>query len=61
MHIKDMIKKFSDLMQSVSLSSDISASKSWIQESIYHNAFESFGKKKHTNNDWFEENSFYKD
>ena len=45
-------------MQSVSLSSDTSASKSWsrILESIYQNALESFGKKKNTNKDWFEEN-----
>ena len=58
MHDKDMIKNFSALMQYVSLSSDTSASKSWsrIQESIYQNALESFGKKKHTNKDWFEEN-----
>ena len=58
MHNKDRIKNFSTLMQSVSLSSDTSASKSWsrIQESIYQNALESFGKKENTNKDWFEEN-----
>ena len=57
MHDKDRVKKFSALMQSVS-SSDTATSKSWstIQESIYQNALESFGKKKHTNKDWFEEN-----
>ena len=27
-----------------------------IPESIYQNALESFGKMKHTNKDWFEEN-----
>ena len=45
-------------MQLVSLFSDTSVSKSWssIQESIYQNALESFGKKKHTNKDQFEEN-----
>ena len=45
-------------MQSLTLSSDTSASKSWsrIQERIYQNALESFGKKKQTNKDWFEEN-----
>ncbi len=58
MHNKDSIKNFSSLMQSVSLSSDTSAARSWsrIQESIYRNALESFGKKKNTNKDWFEEN-----
>ena len=42
----------------MSLSSDTSASKYWsrIQESIYQNALESFGKKNHTNKDFFEEN-----
>ena len=45
-------------MQSVTLFSDTSASTSWsrIQESIYQNALESFGKKNHTNKDCFEEN-----
>ena len=58
MHDRDRIKKFSALIQSISLSSDTSASKSWsrILESIYQNALESFRKKKHTNKDWFEEN-----
>ena len=58
MHNKDRIKNFSSLMQSVALSSDTDAAKSWsrIQESIYRNALESFGKKKNTNKDWFEEN-----
>ena len=48
MYNKNRIKKFSDLMKYVSLSS---ASKSWsrMQESIYQNSLESFGKKKHTN------------
>ena len=57
-HDKDRINKFLPIMQSVSLSSDTSASKSWskIQESIYKNALEYFGKKKHTNKDWFNEN-----
>ena len=50
---KDRIKRFSSLMQSVSLSADTSASKSSsrIQKTIYQNALESFGKKKHTNKD----------
>ena len=58
MHDENNINKFSALMQSVSLPSDTSASESWsrIQKSIYQNALESFGKNKHTNKDWFEEN-----
>ena len=45
-------------MQSISASSDTSASKFWstIRESIYQNALESFGKKKKFNKDWFGEN-----
>ena len=57
MRDKENIKKFSTLMPSVS-SSDTSASESWsrIEKSIYQNAFETFGKNKHANKDWFEEN-----
>ena len=54
MHDDDRIKKFSALIQSVSLSSDSSAS--WTQESIYQDALKSFGEKNHTNKNWFEEN-----
>ena len=57
MRDKENIKKFSTLMPSVS-SSDTSASESWsrIEKSIYQNALETFGKNKHANKDWFEEN-----
>ena len=57
MRDKENIKKFSTLMPSVS-SSDTSASESWsrIEKSIHQNAFETFGKNKHANKDWFEEN-----
>ena len=59
MHNKYRIQKFLALIQSVSLYSDTSASKSWsrIQESIYQKALESFGKENHTNKNWFEENT----
>ena len=58
MHGPDQVKKFSALMQSISACPDMSASKSWskIQESIYLNSLKPFGKKTHTNKDWFEEN-----
>ena len=52
-HDKDRIKMFLAIIQSISLPSDTSASKSWsrIQESICQNFLEPFGKKKHTNKD----------
>ena len=55
MHDDDRIKKFSALIQSVSLSSDSSASRT--EESIYQDALKSFGEKNHTNKNWFEENT----
>ena len=57
MRDKENIKMFSTLMPSVS-SSDTSFSESWsrIEKSINQNPFKSFGKNKHDNKDWFEEN-----
>ena len=59
MHNKYRIQKFLALIQSVSLYSDTSASKSWsrIEERIYQNALDSLGKMKHTNEDWLEKHS----
>ena len=58
MRVPGRVEKFSALMKFTSASPDTSASASWseIRESIYPNALESFGKKTHTNKDWFEEN-----